>query len=56
MFSIITREAVEPVRIIHDRMPLILPERCVNDWIRPETRPEELLGEALTDMAFEKAV
>ena len=56
VFVILTREPGEGIRFIHDRMPLILPERCVNDWIRPETRPEELLGEALTDMAFEKAV
>ena len=56
VFVILTREPGEGIRFIHDRMPLILPERYVNDWIRPETRPEELLGEALTDMAFEKAV
>lgn len=54
VFVVLTREPGEEIRFIHDRMPLILPERCIDDWIRPDTRPEELLGEALTDMAFEK--
>ena len=26
----------------------------INPWIHPDTRPEELLGEALTDMVYEK--
>lgn len=54
VFVILTREPGEEIRFIHDRMPLILPERYINDWIRPDARPEELLGEALTDMVFEK--
>ena len=54
VFVVLTREPGEEIRFIHDRMPLILPEQCIDDWIRPDTRPEELLGEALTDMAFEK--
>ena len=35
-------------------MPLILPKELINPWIHPDTRPEELLGEALTDMVYEK--
>ena len=54
VFVILTREPGEEIRFIHDRMPLILPQQCINDWIRPSTKPEELLGEALTDMIFEK--
>ncbi len=42
------------IRFIHDRMPLIIPERLVNEWIRPDTKPEDLMGEALTDMMYEK--
>ena len=56
VFTILTREPGDKIRFIHDRMPLILPERYIDDWIRPGTRPEELLGEALTDMAFEAVV
>ena len=53
VFVILTREPDEELRFIHDRMPLILPEKCIDDWIRPDTRPEDLLGESLTDMLFE---
>ena len=44
-FVILTKEAEEEIRFIHDRMPVILPEDLVSDWIRPETRPEELIRE-----------
>ena len=55
VFVVLTREPGEEIRFIHDRMPLIIPERRIEDWIRPDTRPEELLPEALTGMIFEKA-
>ena len=32
-----------------------MPEQLVNEWIRPDVKPEELLPYALTDMIFEKA-
>ena len=54
VFVILTREPGERIRFIHDRMPLILPERLVNEWIRPSANPRDLLGEALTEMVFEK--
>lgn len=56
VFVVLTREPGEEIRFIHDRMPLILPEKCIDNWIRPGSRPEDLLSEALTDMVFEKAV
>ena len=48
-FVVLTREPGEEIRFIHDRMPLILPESAVEDWIRPETRPEDLLALARTE-------
>ena len=56
VFVVLTREPGEGIRFIHDRMPLIMPERLVNEWIRPDIRPETLLPCALTEMIFEKAV
>lgn len=56
VFVILTREPGEEIRFIHDRMPLILPEKYIDDWIRPDTKPEELLPEALTEMMFERTV
>lgn len=55
VFVVLTREPGEEIRFIHDRMPLIMPEELVNEWIRPDARPEELLPCALTEMVFEKA-
>ena len=54
VFVVLTREPGEEIRFIHDRMPLIMPDKLVNEWIRPGVRPEELLPHALTEMVFEK--
>ena len=55
-FVILTREPGEQIRFIHDRMPLILPEHLVNDWINPSVDPDKLVGEAVTDVVAEKAM
>ena len=55
VFVVLTREPGEGIRFIHDRMPLILPGRLVDEWICPDTKPEELLPYAVTDVRFEKA-
>lgn len=54
-FVILTREPGESIRFIHDRMPLILPEDAAMEWIRPETRPEDLLSLARTEPIFRPA-
>ena len=54
VFVILTREPGEEIRFIHDRMPLIMPEDCVDKWIRPDTKPEDLIKIALTEMVYEK--
>lgn len=53
-FVILTREPGEGIRFIHDRMPLILPESRVDEWIRPDASPEALAGAALTEMRYER--
>ena len=55
VFVILTREPGEEIRFIHDRMPLILPEQYIDAWIRPDTKPEDLLDKALTEMVCGKA-
>ena len=50
VFTVLTREAVASLAWLHDRMPLILPGARVDEWIRPDTPPEELLPFALTDL------
>ena len=54
VFVVLTRDSSEDVRFLHDRMPLILPESLINEWIRPDGRPESLLPEAVTQIVVSK--
>ena len=54
-FVILTRAPAENLFWMHDRMPLVLPESKVKEWISPEEKPEKCLPFALTEMAWEKA-
>lgn len=54
VFTVLTREPGKEIRFIHDRMPVILPQGEIGDWIRPDGNPERLLDKALTEMVFEK--
>ena len=57
-FTILTREPSDELARIHDRMPLILPENVLDEWIDPNTGADtvkEIASAALTDMIFEKA-
>ncbi len=55
-YVILTREPSPGIRFIHDRMPLMLPEKAAGEWVRPDARPEDLLGAAEGEIVFEKAV
>ncbi len=55
VFVILTRDAAEDIRFIHDRMPVIMPKDLINEWIRPDSNPVELVKEAITDIYAEKA-
>ncbi|MDO5134061.1 MAG: SOS response-associated peptidase family protein [Eubacteriales bacterium] len=55
-FVILTREPGNEIRFIHDRMPLIMPKNMINVWIRPDVKPEGMLGATLTEMVYEKAI
>ena len=54
VFTVLTREPSEELSKIHDRMPLILPETAIGDWINPDGKPEEVVNTALTEMIAEK--
>ena len=56
VFTILTREADEGIRFIHDRMPLIMPDHLVDEWIKPEADPKSLVKESLTEMIAEKTI
>ena len=55
VFVILTREPGPELSRIHDRMPLILPPEAALDWIRPQTKPEDLLQYSLTEMEIRAA-
>ena len=49
---ILTRDAADGIRFIHDRMPVILPTEAAGEWIRPSSDPEKLLKLARTDIVW----
>ena len=58
-FTILTRSPVGELGKIHDRMPLILPENAITDWINPASPAEtvkEISAAALTDMVMEPVI
>lgn len=54
VFSVLTRDATEELRSIHDRMPLILRREDVAAWVRPDGNPQEISEKTLTEMVMEK--
>ena len=56
VFTVLTREPSEEIRFIHDRMPVILQGEAVEKWIKPDSKPDEIIKDAMTDMVFEKII
>ena len=56
VFTVLTRAPGEEIRWIHDRMPMILPEETVEEWISPQADPEMIREKAITSLSFETAV
>ena len=51
VFVILTREAAQNIADIHDRMPVILPEEALEDWVSGGD-PERLMARAVQEMAY----
>ena len=51
-FVVLTRPPSDSISFIHDRMPLILPQAQIDQWIDPSADPEHVLGCALSEMSF----
>lgn len=56
VFTVLTREPSSEIRFIHDRMPVILPGDAVEKWIKSDSKPDEIIKEAMTDMVFERII
>ena len=54
-FVILTRDAGENIRFIHDRMPLILPTDAARRWLLPDSDPAALLPLARTNLLYRPA-
>ena len=50
VFSILTREPAESIAFIHNRMPVILPQIVMADWLNPRYNGSEVLSAAVTEM------
>ena len=46
--TILTRLPSEEIAMIHDRMPVILPQEALADWLNPHYSGSEILSAALT--------
>ena len=52
-FVVLTRAPSAELFRIHDRMPLMIPEEAVGEWLSPTGRAEEVAARALTDTVME---
>ena len=52
VFSILTKDPVESIAFIHNRMPVILPKDAMTDWLNPKYNGIEILSSAVSDMRF----
>lgn len=52
VFSILTKEPVESIAFIHNRMPVILPRETMSDWLNPLNDGQQILMAACSDMSF----
>lgn len=55
VFVVLTREPCEAVSTIYDRMPVILPESAVDEWIALDGKPDEIAERSLIDVLIEKS-
>ena len=55
VFTILTRTPSPDLSRLHDRMPVILPGDMIEEWIKSDSNPGEIVKSAITEMVFEKA-
>ena len=52
VFSILTKEPVESIAFIHTRMPVILPNEAMKDWLNPKYEGQDFLSMAIGNMNY----
>lgn len=53
VFSVLTRAPADEISFIHDRMPVMLDHDTAYAWLKPGAPVQELLREALQQVAFQ---
>ena len=53
VFTILTRSPAESIAFILDRMPVILPEAAIGDWLDIRFDANEIIKAAITDVIFQ---
>jgi putative SOS response-associated peptidase YedK len=51
--TLITRAAASDIAFIHDRMPLIIPDKYRKQWLDPDTSQKEIFKNNVADNNFE---
>ena len=54
-FIVLTKAATPDMRSINERMPVMMPDNAVNDWINPSADPSKIINRALLSVVAEKA-
>ncbi|MBQ1400831.1 MAG: SOS response-associated peptidase [Firmicutes bacterium] len=54
-FVVLTRPPAKEIEFIHDRMPVILPQAKIDEWIDPSADPGEIIKYALDHMVYDAA-
>lgn len=52
VFSILTREPAQSIAFIHNRMPVILPNDAMKDWLNPRFNGIDILRFAIENMKY----
>ncbi len=52
VFTILTRAPAEPIRFIHDRMPVILTSDAKRNWLNLDCDAAQILAQACENVAF----
>lgn len=55
-FVILTRPATEELIWMHERMPVMLPESLIRQWINPDKPADEMINRCITKVVWQKAI
>lgn len=53
-FVILTKDPTEELKWLHNRMPVMLPEDHIQEWVNPARDPDEMKQQFLTEMIWGK--